>query len=90
MPALLGPEPAYQRLRSDESDYIEVSDADQVLAAVARLQRQPETYEAMLRRCDVRAKEFSVEAIAAKWADVLFERVARDVVVGVDGEIEMY
>ena len=31
----------------------------------------------MLHRCEVRAAEFTAEAIAAQWADVLFQRVQR-------------
>ena len=76
VPALVGPEPAYQRLRSDESDFVEVHGAAEALAAIARLQREPEQYERMLRRCDERAPEFCAEKIAARWARVLFGEVA--------------
>ena len=75
VPALLGPEPAYQRLRQSPHDYIEVNDVKEVVATVAQLQRQPEWYAQMLSRCEERAREYSPEAIAAKWADVLFERI---------------
>ena len=77
VPALVGPEPAYQRLRSDESDFVEVHGAAEALAAIARLQREPEQYERMLRRCDERAPEFCAGKIAAQWARVLFGEVAK-------------
>jgi hypothetical protein len=77
VPALLGPEPAYQRLRRDEHCYCEVSSADEVVAAIARLREDTARYSAMLARCEERAVEHSSTAIAAQWADVLLHRVAR-------------
>ena len=72
VPALLGSEPAYQRLRLEDSDFIEVNSGEEVLSAVRRLKDNPLEYAAMLSRCDERAVEFSSKAIAQQWADMLF------------------
>ena len=77
VPAIVGPEPAYQRLRRDESDFVEIHGAAEALAAIARLRREPERYERMRRRCDERAPEFCAREIASRWARVLFGEVAK-------------
>ena len=77
VPALLGPEPAYQRLKRHPHDFIEVSVPAEVFDAIMSLRRDPEQYAAMLRRCEARAAEFTADAIAGQWADVLFNRVQR-------------
>ena len=76
VPALLGREPAYQRLRHAAHDYVEVACPSEALEAIRRLIRHPEDYLAMLERCRERAREFSPERIAEQWAEVLFGRVA--------------
>ena len=77
VPALLGAEPAYRKLRRNANDYLEVSSPHEVLEALSMLRSDPERYAAMRRQCEKRAREFSEPAIAAQWADVLFGRVAQ-------------
>ena len=67
VPALLGPEPAYQDLRKSELDYIEVTTADEVLRELQRLQRNPDLYQAMIKNGQERFKECSTEVVAQAW-----------------------
>jgi glycosyltransferase involved in cell wall biosynthesis len=71
VPAIVGPESAYRALRTDALDFIEAADADAVLAALRRLQADPELYAAMSRRARTRAAEVAPEAIAERWRQLL-------------------
>lgn len=71
VPAIVGPESAYRALRTDALDFIEASDADAVLAALRRLQADPELYAAMCRRAQARATEVTPAAIAERWRQLL-------------------
>ncbi len=73
VPALLAPEPAFARLRSSPLDYLDVHDADGIVAAVERLQREPATYAAMVARGRERGASFTRDALAARWIDVVDE-----------------
>jgi hypothetical protein len=76
VPALLGPEPAFQLLRQSEYDYIEVRTPADVLEEIDRLQADPGRYQAMLKQAALRSPEFNEEAIARLWINVL-ETAAR-------------
>lgn len=76
VPALLAPEPEYQRMRTAPEDFIEIESPDAVLAAVRQLQTEPARYAVMRTRCAERASEFSAPAIAARWLDLLTGPVA--------------
>lgn len=71
VPALLAPEPEYQRMRTSPEDFIEIDSLDSVLTAVRQLQAEPARYAALRARCCERSSEFSAQAIAARWLDVL-------------------
>ena len=77
-PALLGPEPAFREVRKSDLDYIEVRSPEEVLAAVARLRDDPELYAAMVANGFERAKEFTDDATAGRWAALLEGPVARE------------
>jgi hypothetical protein len=70
-PALMGAEPAYQALRRSELDYIEVQTQTDVIQALQRLQNNPELYQAMVENGFQRVKEFSPDAIAQYWRNLL-------------------
>uniref|UniRef100_A0A832M306 Glycosyltransferase family 1 protein n=1 Tax=Oscillatoriales cyanobacterium SpSt-402 TaxID=2282168 RepID=A0A832M306_9CYAN len=70
-PALLGPEPAYQELRQSELDYIEVCSPEEVLHALHRLRSEPGLYQAMVENGWQRAKDFTPNAIALLWRNLL-------------------
>ena len=76
-PALLGPEPAFRALRRSELDYIEVRGPDEVIRAVGQLKRDPGLYRAMVENGRARGREFTTDAIAARWREVLAGPVAR-------------
>lgn len=75
-PALLGPEPAYQALRTTSMDYLEVATPRQAVDALIQLKRTPELYQAMISQGRRRAREFTPDRIARIWRDVLAGPVA--------------
>jgi hypothetical protein len=75
VPAILGHETAYRRLRRDDLDFIEVSDRAEAESAIRRLVEQPQLYARMLERARARAGEFTVERIASLWRQLLVETV---------------
>lgn len=73
VPALLGVEYASRELRCDPLDYVEVADAEEARAAVARLLADRGEYRARIEHGLRRALEFTPEAIADRWQTLLFE-----------------
>ncbi len=71
VPALLGPEPAFQALRRSEYDYVETRTPAEALAAIDRLLADPARYQAMLKQAALRSPEFNVDAVAGMWIGVL-------------------
>jgi hypothetical protein len=71
VPALLGPEPAFRRLRRSEHDYIEVCTPAEALAAIDRLLAEPARYQAMIDQAARRAPEFNEDATADRWIALL-------------------
>lgn len=78
VPALLGPEPAFRALYVDERDFVEVRRPDDVLRAVRRLRAEPERYRAMIERGFARGRDFTADAVARRWWEVLAGPVADD------------
>jgi hypothetical protein len=77
VPALLGPEPAFQELRRSELDFIEVRTPAEALNALKRLKESPALYQAMVENGRVRREDFTEDALSARWAEVLNGAVAR-------------
>ena len=75
VPALLGPELAFQELRRSELDYLEVATVAEAREAVLRLRRDPDLYRAMVENGRRRGAEFTFDAVAARWAELLFETI---------------
>lgn len=71
VPALLGPEPAFQELRQSSLDYVEVKTPDDALNAIRRLQQNPQLYQQMIDHGLRRAEAFTTDRIAQYWRDVL-------------------
>lgn len=71
VPAILGPESAYQDLRTDDLDYIEARTCNDVVNAVRRLKENPELYQAMRQRAAQRAPGFTTDAISKLWCETL-------------------
>jgi hypothetical protein len=68
-PALLGPEPGYREIRRSELDYFEVRSETDVIAALTRLRKEPELYDAMVENGRKRAEDFTPDIIFGKWID---------------------
>jgi len=73
VPAILGPEYAYERLRRSELDFLAVSSFEETMAAVRRLHREPALYDAMVKNGRARFREVCAEAVTRRWASVLFD-----------------
>jgi len=71
VPALLGPEPAYRALRRSSLDYIEVQSARDVLEALDGLRANPQLYAAMVENGRTRGREFTRDAVAARWCEFI-------------------
>lgn len=75
VPALLGPELAFQELRRSELDYLEVASVAEAREAVQRLRRDPELYRAMVENGLRRGAECTHDALVPRWARLLFETI---------------
>ena len=73
VPALLGPESAYQELRRSELDYLEVGSLTAARAAVVRLREEPGLWRAMIENGRRRAAEWTPAAVAGIWRTLLEE-----------------
>jgi hypothetical protein len=71
VPALLGPEPAYQVLRGSQLDYLEVRSCADVIRALEKLRTEPNLYCQMVENGTRRATQFSEEAIVNRWVEIL-------------------
>ena len=76
VPAIVGPEPAYLQLRTDENDMCVAHDGAEVIAELKRLVHEPGHYAAMRERAARRAPAFDVPAIRDRWLAFFRERVA--------------
>jgi hypothetical protein len=82
LPALLGPEYAFQEIRRSDEDYFEVADAPSALETLRRLRSDPELYRRMVANGVARAPEFSFGALTRRWAELLFETLPQRLAVG--------
>lgn len=71
VPALLGPEVAYRELRRSALDYIEVASPQEVLDALRELKASPSLYQDMIANSQLRAQEFTANAINTKWQQTI-------------------
>jgi hypothetical protein len=70
-PAIVSPENGYRELRLSALDYFEGQTVEDVLQSLKRLREQPRLYEDMVLNGATRAKAFTAEAIADRWAAFL-------------------
>jgi hypothetical protein len=75
VPAIVSPEVPYRELRQSELDYIEVRDAREALAAIDRLQSDPELYRAMVENGLKRARDFAPRRLTQQWIEALWQTV---------------
>lgn len=76
VPALLSPEPSYQRLRRSSLDYIEVCTPEDAIAALKYLKNNPNIYSAMIENGFRRAQEFTPNQIVLAWHELFSGPVA--------------
>lgn len=78
VPALLGPEPAYQELRVSPLDFLETGSAEAVLDSIDRLRQEPGLYRRMAEQGAKRAEAFQNDALIEQWIDLLEEARERN------------
>jgi hypothetical protein len=71
VPALLGPEPAFQELRQSELDYIEIKTPENAINALQNLKDNPDLYLAMVENGRLRRKKFNENSLADRWIQIL-------------------
>lgn len=71
VPAFLGVEPAYRELRTDDLDYFEVTEPEQLLEGIDRLNSDPGLYVRMVEHGRRRAEEFSRARNVQRWVEFL-------------------
>jgi len=76
-PAVLAQEYAFREQRRSPLDYIEIEKPEDAKEAILKLKKNPELYQAMVKNGQKRAKEFTVEKITERWAEVLFGLIPR-------------
>ncbi|MBE9157555.1 glycosyltransferase [Nodosilinea sp. LEGE 06152] len=76
VPALLGPEPAFQDFKQSTFDYIEIKSTQEALEAIQKLKSNPDLYRRMVANGLKRAEEFTVENMIRKWVEVLSGPIA--------------
>lgn len=72
---LATPEPAYRDIRRSALDFLVIHDADDVVGAVDFLRANPRLFQAMAEHGRRRAREFSVDAVRARWLALLDDEV---------------
>lgn len=77
VPALLGPEPAFQELRQSPLDYFEIRSVEDVLRAVAQLKAEPDRYRAMIDNGRQRRVAFSTEQNLRDWVSLFEGKIAQ-------------
>lgn len=71
VPAILGPESAFQAERKSDLDYIEVTSVTELIEALKRLKDKPALRQAMIENGWERAKETQPETLTKRWSDFL-------------------
>ncbi len=77
-----GPEPAYLELASQSEDALFIDSPWACLELIDRLNADPRTITAIEERCRIRAEEFSLQSVVARWRDALLD-AADEVQVGI-------
>jgi hypothetical protein len=75
-PALVGPEQAFAALRRSPLDYFQVTSPRDVLAALNRLRSEPVLYETMAANGLERMRDFTADAVARRWEELLAGPIA--------------
>lgn len=76
VPALLGPEPAFEELRRSELDFITVRNRNEAVRALQRLKSDPDLYRAMVENGLSRSRAYTEDSILDTWIEILNGPVA--------------
>lgn len=75
VPAVLGAESSFRDIRTSSLDFVEVSTLDELKAALVKLKSDSGLYAAMVEHGRARAREFSHDAVARQWRDLVQDEV---------------
>ena len=78
VPALLSDEPAYAALRQSKLDYLAVDTPQSLLRSIEYLRSDTSVYRAMIENGRSRAREYSAEAVRARWLELILTDVVPD------------
>ncbi len=73
VPAIFGPESAYQAERKNNLDYIEVNSIDEIILVLAKLKKDIKFRKAIVKNGLERAEEITTTKIIEKWMDFIKE-----------------
>jgi hypothetical protein len=78
VPAILGPEPAFQELRKSELDFLEVRSGNDAISALSHLKESPRYFLAMTENGRARSQEFTTGSVRAMWISLLSGPIAEE------------
>jgi hypothetical protein len=73
VPAILGPESAFQAERKSSLDYLEVKSVEETLSALKKLRDDPDFREAIVKNGQKRAQEIQPSKLVNRWRNFLIE-----------------
>lgn len=76
VPALLGPEPAFEELRKSDLDFMTVRNPDDALRELRHLKESPDLYRAMVENGLRRSKDYTEDRVLDSWIEILNGPVA--------------
>lgn len=76
LPAILGPEPAYQEIGTKNEDYLEVRTPNEAIEAIRALKQNPDLFRKIVVNGVKRREAFTEHTITQRWIDVLNGPVA--------------
>jgi hypothetical protein len=78
VPALLSNEPAFAALRRSDLDYLTIDTPQSLLRRIEYLRSDTSVYHAMMENGRLRAREYSAEAVRARWLELILADVVPD------------
>ena len=78
VPALLSNEPAFAALRRSDLDYLTIDTPQSLLRRIEYLRSDKSVYHAMIENGRLRAREYSAEAVRARWLELILADVVPD------------
>lgn len=75
VPAVLSPDPAYERLRKNRLDYLRARDGNEVLEQLMRLKGAPDLRREMAEWGRKRSSDFTQDKVTAVWRELILKKL---------------